>query len=35
MLDRLRRLRVPVVAHENPKHASSSFKGFAFIELQP
>jgi hypothetical protein len=35
MLDRLWGFRVSAVAHENPKHAYSSLKDFALIELQP
>ena len=34
MLDRLRSSRISAVAHENPKHAYSSFKGSVFFELQ-
>ncbi len=35
MLARLWKLRVPVVAQGNPKHAYFSFNGFACFELQP
>ena len=35
MLDRLWKLRVPAVAHKNPKHAYSLITGFTCFELQP